>query len=212
MITVKAFTFNPFMENTYLLYDETQSCVIIDPGCNDSTEEAELVSYIEKNDLKPELLLNTHTHVDHVLGNAFVAKKYNLKPQFHKVDLPYYQSVKDYASVYGINYTPGPDPEVFLDEGDKIKFGNSELDILFVPGHAPGHLAFVCHEQEFAIQGDVLFAGSIGRTDLPGGDFDTLIRSIKEKMFSLGDNYTLYTGHGPQTTVGQEKRSNPFLN
>ena len=212
MISIKSFTFNPFQENTYLLSDETNECIIIDPGCYERHEKNELLSYITDENLKPTRLLNTHCHIDHVFGNKLISETYNLGLEMHKLDLPVLESVEQVAHVYGIpNVDESPKPSSFLDEGDKVKFGNSELDILFCPGHAPGHIVFVSHEQKFVIGGDVLFYGSIGRTDLPGGDHQTLIDSIKTKLFTLDDDYEVYSGHGPKTSIGFEKLNNPFL-
>lgn len=211
MITIHQLTFNGFQENTYILCDETKECVIIDPGCYSNTEQQELDDFITKEGLKPVKLLNTHCHIDHILGNNFVAKTYNLGLEMHKNDLPTLHATTEYGHLYGFTVDQSPEPTTFLDEGDIVAFGNSKLDILFVPGHAPGHIVFVSHEQKFAINGDVLFYGSIGRTDLPGGDHQTLINSIKTKMFALADDYTIYTGHGPSTTIGFEKANNPFL-
>jgi len=211
MITIDCFTFNGFQENTYVLRDETNECVIIDPGCYTSSEQQELVNFIKTNGLTPVKLLNTHCHIDHILGNNFVASTFNLRLSMHEKDLPVLHATTEYGHLYGFTVDKSPEPSEFLDEGDVVKFGNSQLDVLFVPGHAPGHIVFVNHEQKFAINGDVLFYGSIGRTDLPGGDHETLINSIKTKMFALGDDYTIYTGHGPSTTIGFEKANNPFL-
>ncbi|MCB9359893.1 MAG: MBL fold metallo-hydrolase [Flavobacteriales bacterium] len=211
MITIHQFTFNGFQENTYILCDETKECVVIDPGCYSNSEQQELVDFIAKEGLKPVKLLNTHCHIDHILGNNFIAKTYNLGLEMHKNDLPTLHATTEYGHLYGFAVDQSPEPTTFLDEGDVIVFGNSKLDILFVPGHAPGHIVFVNHEQKFVINGDVLFYGSIGRTDLPGGDHQTLINSIKTKMFALADDYVIYTGHGPSTTIGFEKANNPFL-
>ncbi|TXB65925.1 MBL fold metallo-hydrolase [Vicingus serpentipes] len=211
MITIHHFTFNGFQENTYLLYDETKECVIIDPGCYSNTEQQELVDFIEKEGLKPVKLLNTHCHIDHILGNNFVSKTFNIGLEMHEKDLPTLHTTTEYGHLYGFTVDQSPEPTNFLNEGDIISFGNSTLDILFVPGHAPGHIVFVNHEQKFAINGDVLFYGSIGRTDLPGGDHQTLINSIKTKIFALPNDFTIYTGHGPATTIGFEKANNPFL-
>jgi len=212
MIQIQSFTFNGFQENTYILFDETKECVIIDPGCYDNNEQKTLVSFITENELKPVKLINTHCHIDHVLGNCFVANKWNLDLAMHELDLPTLNSVKDYCTVYGFhNYEESPQPTQFLKEGEKIKFGESELSILFTPGHAPGHIVLHSQQDSFVIGGDVLFQMSIGRTDLPGGDFDTLIKSIKEKLFKLDDKTIVYCGHGPNTNIGFEKANNPFL-
>ena len=212
MLQIEKFEFNPFQENTYILYDETDECIIIDPGCADKSEENAMVEFIQNKHLVVKQLINTHCHIDHVLGNAFVSSKWQLDLEMHKEDLSILLSVANYAHLYGLeSYEISPEPKTFLDEGDQILFGNSKLDILFVPGHAPGHLAFVSHKEKFVIGGDVLFNGSIGRTDLPGGSFEILEKSIKEKMYKLDDEFTVYCGHGPETTIGQEKRSNPFV-
>jgi len=212
MIQLHYFTFNGFQENTYILFDETKECIIIDPGCYSNEEQQELVSYISEKGLTPVKLLNTHCHVDHMLGNNFVASKYNIGLEIHEMDLQTLQSTQEHGSIFGFNVEKSPEPSAFLNDGDVIKFGNSSLDVLYVPGHSAGHLVFVAHEEKFVINGDVLFQGSIGRTDLPGGDYNTLINSIKEKMLPLGDDYKVYSGHGPYTTIGFEKNNNPFLN
>jgi glyoxylase-like metal-dependent hydrolase (beta-lactamase superfamily II) len=211
MISVHYFTFSPFQENTYVLHDETGACVIIDPGCYDKREEKELTDYIEKNNLSPKRLLNTHCHIDHVFGNDFVARTYNIGLEMHELDLPLLQGVTQQAQLYGLNVTPSPEPTHFLKAGDVVTFGNSSLRVIFVPGHAPGHIAFVSDEQRFVINGDVLFNGSIGRTDLPGGNFETLIHSIRTELFSLDDDFQVFTGHGTPTSIGYEKQHNPFL-
>ena len=212
MIKIQTFVFNGFQENTYLLYDETNEAVIIDPGCYSSSEQIELVNFVTKNNLKVVKLLNTHCHIDHVLGNNFVCKKFNVDLSIHQLDLATLHATTEYGHLYGFNVDKSPEPIHFLNEGDKITFGNSTLDVLFTPGHAPGHVVFVNHRQKFVINGDVLFKGSIGRTDLPGGDHHTLINSIKTKMFALPNDFTVHTGHGPTTTIGYEKQYNPFLN
>lgn len=211
MITIKTLPFNPFSENTYVLSDETGECIIIDPGCFDSEEEQVLKAYIDQNQLRPVKLLNTHCHVDHVLGNYFVADTWKLGLEMHREDLPVLASFEKVCKMYGLPGGPQPEPAVFLEEGQQIKFGNSVLEILFTPGHAPGHIVFYQPAEKFLIGGDVLFQGSIGRTDLPGGDFDTLEKSIREKLYLLPDDITVYPGHGPTTTIGFEKRNNPFV-
>jgi hydroxyacylglutathione hydrolase len=212
MITIQAFTFNPFQENTYVLFDETKECVIIDPGCYEKAEQETLKNFIETNDLNPVKLLNTHCHIDHVLGNKFVADTWGLDLEMHELDLPLLHSVKDYCTAYGFtNYEESPEPKTFLKEGEQITFGNSSLDILFTPGHAPGHITLHSTEQNFVIAGDVLFLASIGRTDLPGGDYDTLIDSIKTVLLPLADETQVFCGHGPSTTIGFERTNNSFL-
>lgn len=209
---VKKFAFNPFQENTYILYDETKECLIIDPGCYYKTEEQELLKFINDNSLRLVRLLNTHCHLDHIFGNYFVHKTFGLLPELHELELSYLNNLLKIADMYSIPHVnPSPEPTSFLKETDKITFGNSELRILFVPGHSTGHLAFVSDKDKFAISGDVLFYESIGRTDLPGGNFETLASSIKEKMYTLPDDFTIYSGHGPETSIGHEKLNNPFV-
>ena len=211
MITIQGFTFNPFQENTYLLYDDTKECVIIDPGCSNDEERKELIEFITEEGLKPVRLLNTHCHIDHVFGNTFISKKYNLGLEIHKEDLQVLHSLPQVSHLYGLNAEPSVEPSVFLNEGDQIKFGNSVLDIVFTPGHSPGSICFISHAEKFVIGGDVLFHGSIGRTDLPGGDHETLLTSIRKKLFILDDEFTVFSGHGDETTIGFEKKHNPFL-
>ncbi|MEN8927657.1 MAG: MBL fold metallo-hydrolase [Flavobacteriales bacterium] len=212
MISVKKFTFNPFQENTYVLFDETKECVIIDPGCYEEYEQEELVNFIEINELKPVKLISTHSHIDHVLGNKFVMETFEVDLHIHKLDLETLLAADISASKYGIlKFQPCETPTHFFEEGDKITFGNSTLDILFVPGHAPGHVAFVAQEEKFVINGDCLFYGSVGRVDLPGGDAATLVHSIKSKLFTLSDEFVVYCGHGPETTIGFEKQNNRYL-
>lgn len=212
MTLVAAFTFNPFQENTYILYDDTKECIIIDPGCFDKDEKLELAGFIEQNGLKPVRLMNTHCHIDHIFGNHFIIEKYNLSLEIHQGELPVLNAVHQVSMMYGIPFDdPIPVVDKFIKEGEIIQFGNSKLESIFTPGHSPASLSFYCKEAGFIIAGDVLFYGSIGRTDLPGGDYNTLISSIKDKLFPLGDNIEVYPGHGPKTTIGFEKRTNPFL-
>lgn len=211
MIKIKTFVFNPFQENTFVLYDDTKQCAIIDAGCYSEKERNELVSFIEKNDLEPVKLLNTHCHIDHILGNCFVAKQYNLKSEAHQKDNIILENVVQHGRVFGVEAEQPPEMKIFLEENDIVKFGSSQLLVLHVPGHSQGSIVFYNKEQKFAIVGDVLFNGSIGRTDLPGGDHDTLIKCIKDKLFVLDDDVVVYTGHGPETTIGYERKTNPFF-
>lgn len=211
MITIKKFTFNPFQENTYILFDETKECVIIDPGCYQQDEKYELLSFIKKNKLKPVHLLNTHCHIDHVLGNFIIANKYDLKLAAHRLEEPILEGCSLWGSQYGINGDLSPKIDIFIEEFDNIEFGNTKLEVIFIPGHSPGHVAFINHDQKFVINGDALFKGSFGRYDLPGGDLATLSRSIQTKIFTLPEDYKVYTGHMGDTTIGQEKKTNPIL-
>ncbi|MFC5268977.1 MBL fold metallo-hydrolase [Adhaeribacter terreus] len=210
-MTVTGLTFNPFAENTYLLHDETKECVIVDPGCYDAAEKAKLKQFISDNGLKVVKLLNTHCHIDHVLGNKFVADTYNVGLEIHEADLPTLKAIPSYAPNYGFTNYEEVLPTTFLAENDIVSFGKTELKVIFAPGHAPGHVVFYDEKGKNLIGGDVLFQRSIGRTDLPGGDFDTLINSIKTKLFTLPEDVKVYPGHGPSTTIGEEKRENPFL-
>ncbi|WP_199138870.1 MBL fold metallo-hydrolase [Pedobacter sp. ASV12] len=211
MISLQKFTFNPYQENTYVLFDESKECVIIDPGMYDGREQNQLASFINENDLKVVLLLNTHCHIDHVLGNKFVFDHWGLKPQFHQGELYILQAVPGYAPQMGMRYELSPEPETFLPESGTVYFGNSQLELIFAPGHSPAHLCFYAREENFLIGGDVLFHQSIGRTDLPGGNHQQLINSIKQQLFVLPNDCEVFPGHGPSTTIGFEKLNNPFL-
>lgn len=211
MIKVKSFVFNDFQENTYLLWDETGECVVVDPGCFSRDEQNELKFFIESNGLKPVLLLNTHCHIDHVLGNNFVAETWNLPVHFHREELKTYRETSRWTAMFGMDALRIPENPVFISENDPIRFGRSGLSVLLTPGHSIASLTFLHAEQKFALSGDVLFYESIGRTDLPGGNYATLISSIKMKLMVLGDDFTIYPGHGPSTTIGYERKHNPFL-
>jgi glyoxylase-like metal-dependent hydrolase (beta-lactamase superfamily II) len=211
MLHVKSFEFSPIQENTYILYNEFNECLIIDPGCYFDDEKEALSNFISQAGLKPVLLINTHCHLDHVFGNKYVAEKYGLTLHIHEGE----KKVLDFAPASGLmynmpfdNYTGGI---AFLKEGDIVKIGTDELQVLFTPGHSPASLSFYSEKDGFVISGDVLFYRSIGRTDLPGGDFDTLINSIRSQLFVLPAETKVYSGHGPATTIGDEKRENPFL-
>lgn len=210
MIKIQLFVFNPLQENTFVLFDETGECVVIDPGCYDEEEKHELASFIQKENLTVKRLLNTHCHVDHVLGNFFVKEKYKVSLSIHTAAVPELKAVTAYAPSYGFYQYQEAASDILFKEGDTIVFGNQVLKVLFVPGHSPGSVAFYDEKNKFVIGGDVLFYNSIGRTDMPGGNFDILIESIHTKLFTLPDDIVVYPGHGPETTVGYEKRTNPF--
>jgi len=211
MLSLKAFTFNPVQENTYVLYNENRDCCIIDPGCYFAEEREVLKNYIEKTALKPVLLLNTHCHLDHVFGNKFVHETWDLTLHIHEKE----KLVLERASIAGKTWQlPFDNYEgdlVFIKEGEVIKIGDEELEIRFTPGHSPGSVSFYHESGIFVIGGDVLFNGSIGRTDLPGADYDTLINSIQTQLFTLPDETKVYSGHGPLTTIGFEKMNNPYV-
>lgn len=200
------------MENTFIVYDQTKECIIIDPGCYSIEEKEELLSFININQLKPTLLINTHCHIDHIFGNNFVNKKWNTRLVINKLELEILKSAHVVAQSYGFNnYEPSPQPSKYIIEGDIITFGKSELKVLFTPGHAPGHISLYSKKDEFIISGDVLFMNSIGRTDLPGGDYETIIKTIKNKLLTLPKQTKVYCGHGSETTIDNEKNNNPFL-
>lgn len=211
MFHLQTFEFSPIQENTYLLYNEHNDCIIIDPGCYFEEEREMLASFIQSKNLNPVLLLNTHCHLDHVFGNKFVAEKYGLIPHIHPLE----KKLLEYAPTSGLMYNLPFDNYTgelaYIDEGSILKVGEDELVAIFTPGHSPGSLSFYCKKQLFIISGDVLFQRSIGRTDLPGGDHATLIRSIKEKLMILPDETVVHSGHGPSTTVIAERNGNPYL-
>ena len=211
MLEVKSLVFSPIQENTYLLYNERNHGLVVDPGCYFGQEREELKSFIEKYAILPKYLLNTHCHLDHVFGNAFVHQTWNLELHLHELEKP----LLDYAPTSGIkwglpfeNYKGNLN---YIREGDQIRLDEDVLDVIFAPGHSPGHVCFYNKAQGFVIGGDVLFRQSIGRTDLPGGSLDVLLQSIRTQLFTLPDETIVYPGHGPSTTIGYEKRNNPFL-
>ncbi len=209
-MVIKSFVFNPFYENTYVIHDQSKKAVIVDPGCYESYEQEELVAYIDQNQLDVEMILNTHCHIDHVLGNHFLKEKYKVPLKVPAGETELLDSVKDYSSMWGINYYAPATVDELLQEGE-ITFGNSAFQAILAPGHSPGHLVFHLEKERIIIGGDVLFRESIGRTDLPGGNHQQLLDSIKDRLFTLPDDVTVYPGHGPETTIGHEKQYNPFL-
>lgn len=211
MIQVKKFIFNPFQVNTYVLSDESGECVIIDPGCSDGVESLQLINYLEEKKLKPVHLLLTHTHIDHVIGCNMVEEKLKISPSAHKDGLVFLDHSTSTASTYGLDLDKNPEVKNFIEEGDIVRFGNSKLEVLYTPGHADGSVCFYSEEDQFVIAGDVLFQMSIGRTDFPTGDFDLLKKSIFNKLFVLPEETLVYSGHGPETSIGFEKANNPFL-
>ena len=210
MLKIESFIFGPFQENTYVLFDETSEGVILDPGCYEQQEQLTLSQFISDNHIKIIQVINTHCHIDHVLGNQFVKNKYQAPLAIPEGEKEALAAVKIYAPNYGFPAYQEAEVDEYIKEQDTVEFGDTRFDVLLVPGHSPGHLAFYHDESKVCFGGDVLFQSSIGRTDLPGGDHQTLIRSIHEKIFSLPDEVIVYSGHGPPTTVGQEKKTNPF--
>lgn len=211
-IHVQTFTFNPFQENTYLVYDDHKNAVIIDPGCYTSEERQQLDGFIQKSELKIHAILNTHCHIDHVFGNAHAVKKYGTEIITHKGELATLEMAALSAQMYGLNgYESSPIPTLFVDEGDTVSFGDLKFDVIFAPGHSIAHIAFYNAENNILLGGDILFRGSFGRYDLPGGNLETLKSSIITKIFTLPNNTVVYSGHGIPTTVGEERSTNPIL-
>ena len=212
MISIKKFVFSPFQENTYIVYNQHKNAIVVDPGCYEKQEKEALKSFIESEGLTVKKLVNTHCHLDHVFGNRFVCETFKVLPEYHKLDEPTMKMAPISASMYGIpGFEESPKCEEYLVENTVLSLDEDEFELRFCPGHAPGHLVLVNHEQKLLIGGDVLFRASIGRTDLPGGNHQTLINSIKNQLFTLSDDFLVYSGHGPETTIGFEKVNNPFL-
>jgi len=211
MLHLKSFCFNPFQQNTYVVYDDKGEAFIIDPGNFTSSENEELKNFIEEKKLNLSRLLLTHAHIDHVLGNKFIFDTYGLLPEMHKNELFFIDRMLETGNMYGVNCEQSPTPEKFINEGDKIKLGEYVFDCIFTPGHSPGRISFYNAQNKILISGDVLFLGSIGRTDLPMGNHETLLRSVREKLFVLPADVKVYSGHGPSTTIGFEKTNNPFF-
>lgn len=212
MLTIKTFIFNPWQENTYVIHDETKECVIIDAGCFNPQEEKELKNYIVDNNLTPKYLLNTHLHIDHIMGNAFINKQFGLKPYAHENDEFLIDETLGYAKQLGLQLTEAPPPiEKYIDEKQAIKFGNTLLEIFHIPGHTPGHVVYYNREANVIFSGDVLFYESIGRTDMIYGNYETLVRGIHQKLLTLPNNTRVLSGHGDPTTIKHEATHNPFI-
>jgi hydroxyacylglutathione hydrolase len=212
MTEVTVFEFSPFAENTYVVYDDSGDCAIFDPGCYTEAERTTLRDFISNKKLRVVRLINTHCHLDHVFGNAFVHRTWGVLPELHRGELPLLEHYPATCRMYGIpGAEPSPMPDHFLEAGTVLAFGNTRLDILFTPGHSPASLSFYCPESGFVLAGDVLFLESIGRTDLPGGNHSTLLESVRSQLFTLPGETMVYPGHGPATTIRHEKEYNPFF-
>ncbi len=209
MLNIKCFSFNPIGVNTYIIYNESKDCVIVDAGNCNSREDNILFDFIDKNQLNPIMILNTHAHIDHILGNYSTVKKYQIPLASHPDGDEYFKSAYSYASAFGIEYDKNNTvyPTIELYDGYIIKIGDDELEVIHTPGHAKGCCCFYCAEQDFLITGDTLFLRSIGRTDLPGGSYSEIVDSIREKLYELPDETICFCGHGPNTTIGDEKKS-----
>ena len=212
MITIKSFVFSDFHENTFVLSEEGGNCIIIDPGCNSANERSELKAYLDINGLKLQEVLFTHCHLDHVFGAGYLVQTYpGVDLKAHQAENPIMEQGDTLALMFGVHMDKPPTLTSFIGEKDNIKLGKSKVEIIHAPGHSPGSLCFYSKEQRFILAGDVLFSGSIGRSDLPGGNMETLLTSIRQKLFYLPEDTTVWSGHGPTTTIGREKQNNPFL-
>jgi glyoxylase-like metal-dependent hydrolase (beta-lactamase superfamily II) len=211
MLRIQVFAFSPIQENTYVLYNEHKNAVIIDPGCYFSAEEETLKAFVDEKKLKVVKLINTHCHLDHVFGNKWVCKTYDLKPMIHKDEEQMLQLAPIAAERWGLPFDNYKGDVIFIEEGETIFLDEDELFVIAAPGHSPGHICLYCKKQNFLIGGDVLFYESIGRTDLPMCNHEDLIRNIKEKLFVLPDETIVHSGHGSSTTINHEKRHNPFV-
>ncbi|MEJ7627376.1 MAG: MBL fold metallo-hydrolase [Ferruginibacter sp.] len=212
MLHIKSFIFSPIQENTYILYNGFNDCIIIDPGCYYDSEKEELKDHIIRMNLNPKMLLNTHCHLDHIFGNKFIAEEFGLTLHIHEKEKRLFDLAPASGLMYNLPFDNYNGELVYIKEGQKLLLGEDVLQILFTPGHSPGSVSFYCEADNFVISGDALFNRSIGRTDLPGGNYETLINSIKENLLVLPSETKVYSGHGDVTTIGEEIKFNPFLN
>jgi hydroxyacylglutathione hydrolase len=211
MVKVEKFVVNPLQENTYVVSDETGECILVDPGFYFEEEQDEIREYLSNNNLKPVYIANTHCHFDHIMGVEFIRKIYNIPFITHRADAFWVERAVDQGQMFGFDIERVQAPDSYFEEGDELKFGKTSFRIIHIPGHSPGHTVFYFENNNFLIAGDVLFYGSIGRTDLPGGDYQELISNITNKLLQLPEETTVYCGHGPDTTIKNEKAFNPFL-
>lgn len=212
MLKIKTFVFNPFQVNTYVLHDESGEAVVIDAACHDMAEFNKVKKYLEENNLKLVKLLTTHYHIDHILGNHFFESNFGVLPLAHAKGSFFFNRLKSDAAFYGLNLDKVVIPQTFIEDGDSIQFGNSELEVIYLPGHADGSVCFLSKSDHCLFAGDVIFNGSIGRTDLPTGDFDALSDGIINRIYTLPENTVIYSGHGIPTSVKEEKYGNPYVN
>ena len=212
MLKIKHFTFNPIQENTYVIYDQKGACAIIDPGCYFENERRDLLDFISTENLVPKCLLNTHCHLDHIFGNKFIAETFGLQLQLHRLEKQVLDRGPDSGERWGMPFENYTGELIYLEENSELEICGEKFTILFTPGHSPGSISFYNGASKMLIAGDVLFREGIGRSDLPGGDYDTLINSINSQLFILPEDTIVYPGHGPTTLIGYEKKNNPFLN
>lgn len=211
MLYTQSFVFNAFQENTYIIYNDEKQCWIVDPGMYEAGELHSFFTYIEENELEPQAIINTHTHLDHIFGVNAVIDKYKVRFGIHELDKPVLDGAAGSAMLFGFDFRDIPQPSFFIKENEVMMLGEDAVEIRLVPGHSPGSIVFYYPKGNWAISGDTLFEGSIGRTDLPGGKHDDLIKSIKEQLFTLPGETTIYSGHGAPTTIGHEQKHNPFF-
>ncbi|RQO30418.1 MBL fold hydrolase [Taibaiella sp. KBW10] len=210
MLQIQQFTCNPFQENSYVIYNEKKQCWIIDPGMYGVDEEQKMYDFIANEMLVPQQIINTHTHIDHIFAVDSVKQRYNIPFGMHRLEEPVLRNAVSSAVMFGFNFNVAPIPDFFIEEGS-LSLGVDSLEVRLAPGHSPGSIVFYSQADNFVIAGDVLFQRSIGRTDLPGGDYDTLINSIRQQLFTLPEETVVLSGHGAATTIGEEKVLNPFL-
>lgn len=212
MLSFESFVFNPFGENTYIIYSETGECVIVDPGCATTGEEDRLYGFIDSHRLKPLRVINTHGHVDHVVGNSAVKRRYGIPVAAHPDTKEDFKQAKRQAVWLGFQLVGDIDlPDVDLEDDELIRLGDGVLEVICTPGHARGSVSLYAPAEGWVFTGDALFCRSVGRTDLPGGDFDTLRESIRSRLFTLPDDTEVFCGHGEPTTIGEEKDFNPYV-
>ena len=212
MLQLESFVFNPFAENTYVVYAESGECVVIDPGCFNSYEENQLFGFIDSHRLKPLMVINTHGHIDHIVGNAAVRKHYGIEVAAHPNVMSDFQRARQQTQMFGLPFFGECElPDRDLQDGEIIKIGESTLEVISTPGHAEGSISLYAEMEGWVFTGDALFCRSIGRTDFPGGSYETLRQSIKERLFRLPDDTEVFSGHGESTTIFDEQRYNMFL-
>ena len=209
-LTVYVWAVGPFQENTYLVVNENNVGTLIDPGFGQSSEESSFKDFVEQNNIHLDQIINTHCHIDHILGNDFCCREWNLPLYYHALEESNIDRSIQMSQVWGIPYTPSPKATSYIDEKSNIAIAHESVETWLVPGHCKGHLAFIHHPSKTVFSGDVLFRESIGRSDLPGGDGDEIEQSIR-RLYTLPDDYVICSGHGPLTTIGHEKQFNPFV-
>lgn len=208
---IKTLVYNAFQVNTYVIYDESGNTLVVDPACYTTKEQEHLADFISDNNLTIRFMVNTHCHVDHVLGNGFIYKTYGIKPMIHRSGLVFYENLVIQANTFGFEVDNVIYPDQYLEDGDEIILGDERLTVSYTPGHAEGSICLVYKKGKWIVTGDLLFYMSIGRTDLPTGSLETLLASVRNKVFIYSDDYIIYPGHGQSTSLGFERKHNPYL-